>query len=258
MVWKIVPGDWVGVVSKHERRLNRQVHDHESLGTQLVGQNLESVCDEQARPGEGVEDSEEPHPDDLWVSRGLDILCLFELRGGDGPGEEHGYHTGGGNQEKWTSADAVDKEGTADTDNESQQGLTSVQRNLLVLVLDTHGLVDQVHVVGEESVTRVLRDDTERKEKHESVAITLGLEEINVASIGLDLELKAKSLLDFLVLKLDSCVVGISVGVEFSESSQCLVVALMGHVPSRRFWDPENECELDSCWNGLEKGKSSP
>lgn len=53
---------------------------------------------------------------------------------------------------------------------------------LLVLFLDTSTFVDDVHVVGENSVARVLRDDTKRNNNGEAPSVTSGLEEIDVAS----------------------------------------------------------------------------
>lgn len=48
----IFPSDWVGLVAEYQRCLDGQVHDHESLRSQLVRENLERVCDEKTGPCE--------------------------------------------------------------------------------------------------------------------------------------------------------------------------------------------------------------
>lgn len=53
---KIVPRNRIRVVTQHERRLHRQVHNHESLGSQSVRQDLQGIRDQQPRPSERVED----------------------------------------------------------------------------------------------------------------------------------------------------------------------------------------------------------
>jgi hypothetical protein len=62
------PGDGVGVVSENQCSLNSQVHDHESLCSQLVWENLERVGDEETGPGERVEYTEQPDEGNLRIS----------------------------------------------------------------------------------------------------------------------------------------------------------------------------------------------
>jgi hypothetical protein len=42
----VCPGDGVGLVAEYQCSLDSQVHDHESLGSQLIGENLKRVRDE--------------------------------------------------------------------------------------------------------------------------------------------------------------------------------------------------------------------
>lgn len=127
MIRHFFPRNRVGVISKHKCCLDRQVHDHETLGTELVRQDFERVCDEKTRPGECVEDAEEPDKRYLWVASLLDVEVFLVLSGEDGPAEEHEEHAGGGDEEKRSTADAINEEGTADADDETEQGLTSVE-----------------------------------------------------------------------------------------------------------------------------------
>lgn len=65
---KVVPRDGVGLTAHGENSLNSDVHDHETLGTKGIWQNLESVGNEQTGPGKGIEDTKEPHKGNLCVS----------------------------------------------------------------------------------------------------------------------------------------------------------------------------------------------
>lgn len=199
MVGQVLPGDWVGIagtdrsvrqcqlggrgclLSKDQGGLDSQVHNHDTLGTQSVGQNLERIGNQESRPRNSVEDREQPNEDDLGITRGLDILSLFIHRGSDCPRKEHEDHARGGNKEERSTPDSVDKECTANTDHQTQQRLTTVQletlsafmgkamrvrddlgayRNLLGLLSDTHAVVDQASVVAEQGITTVLRDNS--------------------------------------------------------------------------------------------------
>lgn len=150
MVGQVLPGDWVGVagtdqsvrqcqlgerdclLSKDQGGLDSQVHNHDTLGTESVGQNLERISDQQSRPGDGVEDREQPHEDNLGITRGLDILSLFINRGSYSPCKEHENHARGGNKEERSTSNSVHKECTANTDHQTQQGLTTIQlRNIV-------------------------------------------------------------------------------------------------------------------------------
>jgi hypothetical protein len=42
----VVPGDGVGLIAENQCSLDSQVHDHESLGSQLIWENLKRVRDE--------------------------------------------------------------------------------------------------------------------------------------------------------------------------------------------------------------------
>ena len=65
-------------------------------------------------------------------------------------------------------------------------------------------------------------------------AITLGLEEVQVAGAAGNLFLYPESFLDFTVLELDSRVVLVAVGVPFGQGLEGLVVAVLGDQPSGR------------------------
>ncbi len=86
--------DGVDVVVDRDGDLHRQVHDEYTLGTELVGQNLNRVGNEETRPGECVSDTVEPDEDDVGVANSEDILQSV-LLAGDGGADEEDKHTGG-------------------------------------------------------------------------------------------------------------------------------------------------------------------
>lgn len=90
-------------------------------------------------------------------------------------------------------------------------------RKLLVLVGDASAQVDCVHIVGEQSVARVLRDDTERDDNRQSPAVALGANKVKVSgSLGC-LSFDAHGFLNLLVLILNCGVLSISPSMELSE-----------------------------------------
>ncbi len=62
---QVVPGERVGLGAESQRGLDGDVHDHDTLGTQMERKDLESVRDKQARETDVVEDTEDPDEDDL-------------------------------------------------------------------------------------------------------------------------------------------------------------------------------------------------
>lgn len=111
-------------------------------------------------------------------------------------------------------------------------------RNLLGLFSDTHAVVYQIGVVAEQGIATVLGNDSQRNQKCQTVTVTLGLHEVQVAAVLLELHLQADSLLDLTVLKLNGGVVLITISVIVGECVQCFLVPLLGDEPTGRFRDP--------------------
>jgi len=131
-------------------------------------------------------------------------------------------------------------------------------RNLLALLFDTHAVIDKVDVVGEESVSGVLGNDTEGDEKGQSVSIALGSAEVQIAAGLLVFKLESQGFLDFAELEGNCCVLPVTIGVIMSQDSLGLLIALLGDEPTWRFWNPVDECELNQGGHALKKGESSP
>jgi hypothetical protein len=254
---EVLESQGVGIGVECESALNGQVHDHKTLGTQLVRQDLNGVADEQTGPGERVEDLEEPDEEDHGVAGAGGVVLVVETRG-EGPEDEGAEHTASGSKEEGATADLVDEHSHGERDDERHASLASAETELGSRVLDTGRLVQGARVVGNDGVTRPLREETERDKDGEAVAVALGAEEVHVAAAAGSLELEAKRLLDLAELELDSGVVDVAVGVVLGEGVESLVVLVLGHVETRRLRDPEDEGQLDERGNTLEQGRDTP
>jgi len=124
----------------------------------------------------------------------------------------------------------------------SNHPLTSISAetywDFLVLVCNSHSVINKIHVVAEEGIARVLRDDTERNEYHKSATVALGADEICVTARLLVEELQTQGLLDLEKFKLDCCIVLITICVVLGKCRQCLLVTFFGHEPTWRLWNP--------------------
>ena len=68
----------VDVLVDGQSNLDEEVHDHETLGTNLEWQDLDSIGNKQTRPSQSVSDGEDPdHGNDgLTSSLALGLLLL--------------------------------------------------------------------------------------------------------------------------------------------------------------------------------------
>jgi hypothetical protein len=80
----------VDVLVDGKSNLDEEVHDHETTGSESEWDNLQSVGDNQTRPGNGVADIEEPDECNLRVSETLDLYLTagFEAGCNNSPGQE--------------------------------------------------------------------------------------------------------------------------------------------------------------------------
>jgi hypothetical protein len=169
----------VDILVDAERSLNPEVHDHESLGTDLEGQDFDSIRNEQTRPSKGVRDVEDPDESNDGTSSGCAAI-LFLLRRGDGPKNETHAHRGCGGDKQGAATDSVNQHGAGTGDDEGQDVETTVKTKLSISISNTNGLVDIGGIVGDETVARPLREETQRAEQHEPIPVAFGLEEVEV------------------------------------------------------------------------------
>jgi hypothetical protein len=238
----------VDVLVDGKSNLDEQVHDHETLGTDLKGQDLDGVGNKQTRPGKRVSNREDPDHSNDSLTSGLALLS-FLLRRADCPDDESKAHGGSSGNEQWAATDSVAEKSAGDGNDEREDGQTTVETELSVTVGDTNGLVDVSCVVGDETVAGPLREETEGCEEHKPVTVAAGL---------LVLELKAKSLLNLGVLELDGRVVDVAVGVVLAENCESFLVPLLRDQPSWALWNEPDESELDDGGESLGKGGNAP
>lgn len=129
---------------------------------------------------------------------------------------------------------------------------------LLVLLGNTGTLVDNVHVVGQNGVTRVLGDDTERNDDGESPAVALGEQEVDITGLLLDCLVGVDGLLDLAVLELDGGIVDIAAGVVLGKNGKGLLGLVLADQVTGGLRDEPDTAELDEGRNGLDEGDGSP
>jgi hypothetical protein len=234
----------VDVLVDGQSDLDEKVHDHETLGTNLEGQDLDRVCDEKTRPSERVSNREDPDHSNDTLASGLAALLLL-LGRADSPDDEAHHHGCCGSDEERAATDAISEQSAGNGNNEGQDGKTTVETKLSVGIGDTNALVDVGGVVRCKTVAGPLREQTERREEHKPVPVALGLEEVEVGGSLLVLELQAERLLDLGVLELDSGVVDVAVGVVFGEHVESLLVPLLGDQPTWRLRNEPDEHQLN-------------
>ena len=84
-------GDGVDVVVDGQGNLDGQVHDEDTLGTELVRENFDGVGDEETGPGECVGDTVQPNEDYVGVADTDDVLGVV-LLAGDGRADQEKKH----------------------------------------------------------------------------------------------------------------------------------------------------------------------
>ena len=251
-----VEGDWVDVLVEEERNVDHQEHESHTLGTEVVWENLASVTDEETRPGhvvEGVVD--EDHDND--TSGGTLGALLGKDGGADGPDDEACEHTAGGDQEKSAATDLVNEEALTDGDDGVTDLEDTVDDELSVGVGNTDLVEDDVDVVGNETVTRPLGEETSGQENDQTVTVTLGADEL-LPAVTLELGLHLESVLDLLKLENNDLVVEVTVGVDVRENLVGTLLVTLADVPSWRLWNEPDEAELEEGWESLNDGWDSP
>jgi hypothetical protein len=129
---QVVDGERVGLGREGEDGLDGDVHDHDTLGTELEGQDFERIGDEQTRETDRVEDTEDPDEDDLANAVALRTAVRFVLAGQGSPNGEGNDHARDGEQEEWASSEFVDDEGGDDGDDQAECGVAESELNTYV------------------------------------------------------------------------------------------------------------------------------
>jgi hypothetical protein len=103
---KVSESKRVDVLVDGKSNLDEEVHDHETLGTNLEGQDLDSVGDKQTRPSQSVSNGKDPDHGNDTLTGGLATLLLL-LGGADGPDNEAHAHRCGSSDKERSATDAV-------------------------------------------------------------------------------------------------------------------------------------------------------
>ena len=90
---QVVPGERVGLGADGQGGLDGDVHDHDTLGTEMEGQDLKGIGDKETRETNVVEDTENPDEDDLADTVAGLSAGLVVHSGHDGPDSEGKNHT---------------------------------------------------------------------------------------------------------------------------------------------------------------------
>lgn len=221
----------------------------------MEGEDLKSVGDQETRETNAVEGTKDPDEDDLCVtSAGVGLARVLVDGSGDGPASKRADHTEHGNEEQRATSKPVNVQGGGDGDNQIKDGLSARDGQLGVLVLDTGTFVDDVDVVGQDGVARVLGDDTERDDDCQSPAVALGAEKVHVCGGLVGVLLGVDDISDLAVLELDGGVVGVAASVPLGEDVQGLFVTVLVDQVTGRLGDPPDAEKLDDRRRNLEEG----
>lgn len=265
VVLKVLQGRGVGQVVKGEGELDDQVQNHHSLGAELICQNLERVADQETGPGDGVKDSKQPdEEDESHVGAGSAVLLVQAAR--QAPDDEGAEHASGGDEEDGATAKLVDQHSARNGDDDGKHRISGRElemkkkRNRQQIlffffprpngvlaqtytqpgsgVADACVLVKNCAVVGDDGVSGPLREETERDQDHETVAVARRAEKVHVAAVLVCGHLHLDGLADLAELKLDGWVLCVAVGVVLGQDFESLVVPVVGNEETRGFGDP--------------------
>lgn len=225
----------------------------------MEGQDLKGIGDKKTRETDVVEDTEDPDEDQLSVAGALVCLVRVSIDGaGDGPAHKGADHAEDGGEEERPTTELVNGQGSANCDAKIENRLAGGNTELLVLASDSGSLVDGAHVLGEQSVTRVLGDNAERDDDGQPPAVALGAEEIEVGRGLVGVLLDLDGLLDLAELELDSSVVGVATGVPLGKNRKSLLLPILVDEVTGGLRDPPDEDELDDRGHDLDESDGPP
>jgi hypothetical protein len=245
VIRKILPGAQVGLIAEGKEGLHGDEHDGHALGAKFEGKDFKSVADKETREANVVENAKSPDEDELSEASYLIGLARVLVRGSsDGPAGERCHHTKDGDKEERATTKVVDLTGGGNGNNDIENGLSGCESQLLVLVVNPGTFVDSVDVVGENGVTRILGNDTERDNDSKTPQIAFGAEEVQISArlpYGL---LDSDGFLDFTVLELDGGVVGVAASVPLGQNSKSLFVSVLENEVTGGLGDPYTVTKL--------------
>ena len=142
--------------------------------------------------------------------------------------------------------------------NDDVQNLqATIDDQLNVAVGDSDGVEDNVQVVADKTVSRPLREETQRQQDDKSVAVALGLEEFE-PSVAFKFLLQLDCILDLLKFDVHDLGVHITVCVYFSEHSVSLLHLAASNEETRALGHEPHKRDLEEGWKCLHEGRYTP
>ena len=89
---QVVDRERVCLGRKGEDGLNRDVHDHHTLGAEVERQDFEGIGNKQPRETNGVEDTKDPDKDNLRNTKAFRLVMAFVFAGHGSPDCERNNH----------------------------------------------------------------------------------------------------------------------------------------------------------------------
>lgn len=229
----------VEVVVEKKRDLNRDVQEHKTLGTQRVRQDFNRITNQKTRPAGRIEDTVEPDEENHGIVSSRSLV-LLEKAAGESPEDESKEHAPSGEEEGETTVETFDKQSATNGDNHIENGLSGGDDQALVLTRQASVDVETGRVVRDDTITRPLREEAEGEENNKAISVTLGLEEVGVFGAVVGKLLGLDSVTDLTVLKLDSGMVDIAVGVVLGKNVKSLILTVLSDKESRGLGNPWN------------------
>ena len=92
-MWQVRNGERVGLGRQGQDGLDCDVHDHDTLGTEMERQDFQGIGDKETRETNGVEDTKDPDKDNLADTIAFRRIVRFVFAGQGSPNGEGNNHS---------------------------------------------------------------------------------------------------------------------------------------------------------------------
>jgi len=211
----LAKSDRVDILVEDEGKGDEKAEDGVTLGAEGVGENLESVGDNQGCECNVVRGIEQEDEGDDGVGGG----CApgdGVTGGADSLEGEKEQHPSARTEEENPSPDAFDERGGGDGPRQIPNLEDTVDEELCSRTGDANGLEHFVEIVGDETVSGPLRKPSESDNDCQTLTVTGGLDQGHPTNGGSDSLVEIDGGFDFLELVLDEWIPFIAVGVVVS------------------------------------------
>jgi len=173
------------------------------------------------------------------------IILRLRVNGGASSLEtEHDDHTGARGQEQDTTTDPVNHKRGEESPEQVPDLKDTVDEELDGGINDADGYEDLVEVVGDETVTRPLGEESKGDDDPHASPVSRGGEEGLPADGRCDLAIELDGGLDFLEFIPDKGIFPVTVGVVVRQDVQSLIVASLANQPTGGLGNEPDEADL--------------